>query len=306
MYKTVFFEISGKCNAICRWCTTGLANLKGENRPSRFIPTNKFDAAIDYLLENNIVDNSTIIHLYNWGEPLLHPQFHEIVDGLNQRCIKFGLSTNASVAISAQCKDEFRNLAWLRYSIPGFSQASYDKIHGFNFEEIKQNIKILQKEFTSAGYKGKPEVSFLVYQFNMNELQNAFTFFEPLGIKVFASYAYFNGFRMFQSYLDGTMPCEDTKKAKEELVLDFIEARKKERPTDYYCPQYSMLTIDEYCEVLTCCSVEKGMEGYSIGNLFELDFEQIHNNKLSQAVCATCESLKLDYIGHNPFVLHAR
>ena len=304
MYKRVLFEISGGCNAMCRWCVSGKINRGGVKTSSRMIPVNEFKAAIEYLIDNNIINDKNLkVSLFNWGEPFLHPKFHDIIEVLNQKQIMFGLSTNASITRLPYDKDEFKNLKHIRFSMPGFSQESYDRIHGFDFEEIKENIVCMTEGFKKAGFHRTAKVEFLAYQFNLGELEDAKAFFESHNIQVNASCAYFNGSKMMASYLKSTMPYEDLKKASEELLLFYFEKTLKQRPVDYRCPQYDSLVIDEFCNVLTCCCLDKDVEGYSIGNLFDMNYEQIREKKQSSPACVECRTLGVDYLGHNPLII---
>jgi MoaA/NifB/PqqE/SkfB family radical SAM enzyme len=137
MYKRVHFEISGVCNAQCPWC------VNGRNRPksytSRFIPPQEFQKAIDRLFEESLIDKNTIIRLFNYGEPLLHPSLQEIMKILVDYKLQYVFSTNASKFIAFN-HTLIENLQLFMISIPGFSQESYDKIHGFDFDEILKNI----------------------------------------------------------------------------------------------------------------------------------------------------------------------
>ena len=94
MYKTVYFEISGICNANCPWCVTGRGSSK--SYPSRFIPPAEFQNAIDYLFKESLIDSGSLINLYNYGEPLLHPYLSEILQILVDKKLKYTISTNAS------------------------------------------------------------------------------------------------------------------------------------------------------------------------------------------------------------------
>lgn len=60
--------------------------------------------------------------------------------------------------------------------MPGFSQESYDKIHGFNFEKIKENIKKYANDMELAGVKDKMWVAYHMYQFNLDEIYDAYVF----------------------------------------------------------------------------------------------------------------------------------
>lgn len=94
MYKLVYFEISGVCNARCPWCVQGNGRLKSYH--SRFIPPSEFEKAIGKLIDEAIIGPDSIVDLYNYGEPLLHPSLHEILRVLADNNVKFTISTNAS------------------------------------------------------------------------------------------------------------------------------------------------------------------------------------------------------------------
>jgi wyosine [tRNA(Phe)-imidazoG37] synthetase (radical SAM superfamily) len=74
-YDQVYFEISGVCNAKCRYCVTGRAN----HPAGGFIDTGHFQEALSILFKNKLVHNKTYFSLYNWGEPTLHPTFAKII-----------------------------------------------------------------------------------------------------------------------------------------------------------------------------------------------------------------------------------
>jgi sulfatase maturation enzyme AslB (radical SAM superfamily) len=76
MYTDVFFDIAGICNASCRYCVTGRTN----HPMGGLIDTKYLQQALDILFKNGLVNNKTCFHLYNWGEPTLHPEFGKIIN----------------------------------------------------------------------------------------------------------------------------------------------------------------------------------------------------------------------------------
>ena len=87
-----------------------------------------------------------------------------------------------------------------------------------------------------------------------------------------------------------------------DLFLHYVDELIARTPQDYQCPQFNILTIDEYCNVLTCCVLPKDHPEYSLGNLFTLSSDDIRKGKLSQNVCSECVKLGISYWVHNPWV----
>lgn len=299
MFKNVYFEISGICNAKCPWCITGIKNLKGAS-DGKFISIEEFERCIKYMLNNKIIGKNSTICLYNWGEPFLHPKLKDIIKILNSYDLRFGLSTNASYPIFFSEESILEKLSFICFSMPGFSQNSYDKIHGFNFQKIKENIKNIVCNFKNNGFVGEAYIAFHLYQFNRDEALLAKNFCEELNIKFNSSWAYFNGYSILKSYLDNSMDYHTLKKVSKELELFYIDELLNNKPINYKCPQWEVLTIDEECNVLTCCGVDRGLKDYSIGKISDLSYEDIIRLKKSKNICKECNNLGQSYLWHNP------
>lgn len=304
MFSTVYFEIAGKCNGMCPWCTTGSKNRNGRVKNSDFISLDKFKNAIKYMIDKEIISKNAVLNLFDWGEPFLHPDFEGIIKYLNEEGIFFSLSTNASIPRTLKDPNVLKNLKALTFSMPGFSQDSYDKIHGFDFEKITNNIKKIVNNFRECGFSGYTQIAFHAYQFNLKEIKLANEFARELDINILPYCAYFNGFEMYRKYLKSEMEYSQLYKASRELILYYIDEDLIRKPEGYKCPQITdILTIDENCNVLTCCAVEKGEEYYSIGNLFSLSSEDIRQLKNNQMICTECSKLGIDYLIHNIHII---
>ena len=305
MYNHVFFEISGVCNAKCKYCINGGKNsISGpyHRRGGGQIDVQEFDKAITYMYDSQIIGNSSLIWLYNWGEPFLHPKLKEIISVLKNKNLFFGLSTNASNPVYFNDSKCLSHLADIIFSMSGFSQQSYDRIHGFDFERIKSNIENMVMNYRENGFKGSVRIAYHIYQFNILEMSMAKDFAQKLNVAINFSAAYFNGYTMFRDYLMNNMGYANLKMACSELITYYINDILLKRPKDYVCPQWGGLTLDEYCNVLTCCCVDRLSENYSIGKLFELSPDDIKEKKLQQHICLECRQLGIDFLANNPLV----
>jgi len=280
MYDYVFFEISGFCNAKCPWCVNRRGNLKQYN--SRVIPPKEFEKAIDYMIEESLIHDRSLLNLYNFGEPLMHPCLNEILHILADRNLCYTISTNAFNYTDLDEKS-VKNLKKFFISIPGFSQKSYDKIHGFDIKKILVNV-----DRWISHFREKIQIQYHVYQFNLDEIGAASAYFKQKGVNFFPYLAYINDYQLAKSYLDRTLPQKMLDKALKELILNHVEEQLMQIPGSYTCPQHSILTIDEYCNVLTCCLLSKADPDYSIGSLFALSKEDIEEKKVNQRICIEC------------------
>ena len=299
MFKTVYFEISGICNAHCKWCATGRSNLDRHmnTQPSSFISPSDFERAICYLKFNKLIFSDVVFALYNWGEPLLHPSLNEIVNILNSYNMRYSLSTNASAYRPYDGDIDFSNLDSIIISMPGFSQKSYDRIHGFNFESIKTNIVRMLSYLRHNGFHGNALISYHLYQFSLSEIDDVLQFCRENGILLIPNYAYFASMSLYKEYLELHMDQKILREASQDLFLFYLDDHIKERPIEYACPQISeVLAIDEFCNVLTCCCIEKGHQDYSFGKLFEMTADEIYMKKRSQDFCTECQRLSLDWL----------
>jgi len=308
MYGNIFFEISGICNAKCPWCITKSPFVESKHpiyqvtpEKARFIPVEIFERAINRLIDIGIIGPTTCIHLYNWGEPLLHPQFEDILTVLYKKDLAIAISTNASKLVEV-APHLLAHLKQFTISMPGFNQAAYDRIHGFQFDKIWHNIDALLTTFKSADII---RIAYHVYQFNIGEIKAAKQFCLEKGVE-FSPYAAFPvDYNLSLAYLNDALSYETLKKLSKDLLLYYIDEKVAAAPTDYICPQHdNYLTIDEYCNILTCCVVTKEHpDYYAIGSLFDLSYDEMRKQKVSQAICKECLQSGLAYWVHNPLIL---
>lgn len=246
-YKDVFIDIINVCNARCPYCLTGAKNRSGENKSIKSLPmdTQYFCQIMDHLLKNRIIVPNAWIGLYNWYEPMLNPYLPEIIQAAKDRNLEIGLSTNASVLPDLNQLGQCEHITEIIYSMCGFSQQSYDKIHGLCFKTITDNIRTSLSAFRKHGFQGSPYIHFHVYQFNINEVHKAKKFADSINLPIKFTYAYFNNDE-FRPYLDGTMTSERLKEVSKDLFFCYLDDLFDH--IDYYDAQFkeeASLTISE-------------------------------------------------------------
>jgi MoaA/NifB/PqqE/SkfB family radical SAM enzyme len=295
-YMYIGIEISAACNAKCPWCFAIKASDEGKLSQNDFMNFDTFRSVIERIGKMGFLQKDIIINLYAIGEPFLNRDILKITGYLDKKNLRYAISTNASIPLLFKGeKNILRNLSNLIISLPGFSQESYNRVHGFRFNKIQENIVRLVKNLRRNGFKGDARLVYHVYQFNLGELYKAKKFAQEINIDFYPYYAILYEYRHVRDYLIGTLPYDLLQKASKELFLANIEKTILSRPPDYVCDFFNMLLIDIDANLKTCCQIRKGDPGYSFGNIFNLSAEEIIKKRAAQLICEECQKLGLDY-----------
>ena len=289
IFPRVAIDISGFCNAKCKYCVTGRKNRERYNIDgSKYMDFDLFTQIYEHLISKKIIIPETEIMLYNWGEPLINPDYINIIEYLADKKQKYSVSTNASAAPMTQKKKENKKCTAFVMSMPGFSQQSYDKIHRFNFEVIKNNIEKLTKNLYECDFEGDGSISWHIYKFNLNEMEYGRKFAEALNLRFDAYYPYFNGLSMAQEFFSGKMISKQAD-IENELILDHVNGILEKRPTDYKCFLENILSIDYRGNLVLCCASDEECENFEWMTIFDVSsLGQMMNIRKNMLQCNTC------------------
>jgi MoaA/NifB/PqqE/SkfB family radical SAM enzyme len=254
-----------------------------------FLSSENFSDGLIFLRDKGVIDpKSTHMGLYSWGEPFLHPQFEEMMDVVSDLHFGYSLSTNASV-VKEIPRLALLKLMEIKFSMPGFSQTSYDKQHGFNFETICRNI------IDTVNYIRwfTPSVSFSlvfqVYESNKHEMYEAQSFSNKLGMHFQPIWAHLTGL---------TMPTMGPPQPND-FCVDVWDEIKRQQPPNWLCMQYDILVLDEYSNVVQCCVSERSIPSYVLGNIKEIDFENLRHLRESNPMCKQCIESGTGFLAHH-------
>lgn len=299
VYTNIIIDISGFCNARCKWCVTGNKNRKEGIPKPKYMSYELFIKVYEHLYQNQIIEKFTEITLYNWGEPFLNPDYLKIIEYLSQKEHPFSVSTNASVLQYANNPNAYKYCTSFIFSMPGFSQSSYDKIHGFNFTKIKQNIINLNNNINSCGFVGNGIIAYHVYHFNLHEISMANEFANSLNYTFNPYYAYFNGNSMMETYLKGNMEDTMLKEAQSEIFLAHVPDFISKASSDTHCFFEHQLAIDCDGNLVLCCAADSACNNYTWGNICEINsFEILKEKRQLMLKCDTCNKCRKLGISH--------
>lgn len=128
--RDVHLELTNICNLACLMCPVATTMKRKKT-------------AMEFALIKKIVEENPQVKCYglnNWGEPLLHPQFNEIIEYLDKNNKKFYFATNAVLLESEIAKRLVNsNLTAIYFSIDA-TGVDYEKIRGGSYQKVKNNI----------------------------------------------------------------------------------------------------------------------------------------------------------------------
>jgi Radical SAM superfamily/Iron-sulfur cluster-binding domain len=127
-------------------------------------------------------------HLFNWGEPLLHPQIAEMVKMFHVRRIFTAISSNLNAGRKKVLEDLCDSgLDHLAVSISGASQDIYEQYH-----RTGKLAVVLENTLHLADYKKRKRIrnpviewKFLAFRHNLHQVESARKLARELGVDVF-------------------------------------------------------------------------------------------------------------------------
>ena len=131
----LYIEITNFCNLDCVMCPTGLHVLE---RAEGRMEMDLFRQIIDEMAPHV---KTTTLHI--WGEPLIHPNFIEMVRYAREAGIEVATSTNATILTEERARGLIEaGLSEIYLCLDGMDAETYEAIRRkADFEETKANIE---------------------------------------------------------------------------------------------------------------------------------------------------------------------
>lgn len=278
--------ISGGCNHRCIFCAVDYMEYK-----PRFIDEKILIKNLKIMGQKGL---KSIIYAGE-GEPMCHPMAPEIINFTKKSGIDAAMSTNGVLFTENKVEKCLKSLTWVRYSIAGATDETYEKIHQCHKGDLQKVLNNMQ-----AAVKVKKDnklnttlgAQLLLLPENKNEIIMLAKKIREIGFDYYT-----------------VKPFSQHPSSKAKLQVDYSEAeeigtRLRELQTENFKIYFRSQSIENLgmekryhdCEGLHFmaymdsagdvfpCIVYMGQDEYIYGNIYKEDFDSIWESERAQAI----------------------
>jgi pyruvate-formate lyase-activating enzyme len=175
-------EPTNVCNLRCPYCQTGAGRL---GRRAALMPLEPYLKGLD-----EIGDYLLLVEVFNWGEPMLHPELPAIVAAASARGIATRVNTNLSIPFTSDDAERLveSGLTDLFVSVDGATQEVYERYRvGGDLARVVQNCRLVAEAKRRLG-RDSPQLTlqFLEFPCNVEERDAMRRLAAELGMRLFA------------------------------------------------------------------------------------------------------------------------
>lgn len=283
-----YIDIISTCNLRCPSCPVG--NTPEVKNPQGIMSPEMLERILQKAVQECLVTN---VGLYNWAEPLLHPQLPEMIRVVN----KFGL--NCDISTNLNNIDNLEDIlmekpASVRISLSGFTQKNYGATHRRgDIERVKRNMIRLAEIKAATMVETRVTVAFHRYLSNLDDELPMKIFSEQLGFEFYPMWAVWLPLEKVLTTLGeegfGTIGCDD-KLVINNLALPLIgalEAAQFNKNLHCYL-QESVVVLDVLGRVQLCCGVYDSNR-FSVSSYLDTPISEIQAIRSVHSVCNKCK-----------------
>jgi MoaA/NifB/PqqE/SkfB family radical SAM enzyme len=288
---TYWVDIVGACNLRCPSCPRG--NFTADDVSDAAPPA----GLMDFDLFKKIIQRiktagpslNPQVHLYNWGEPLLHPEVAKFVKHTLDQGVYCGLSANLNY--DRTLKDVVKaGPDFFRVSLSGFNQEVYGQTHRRgDIERVKANMRKLRQYMDEFGKNIYVEVNYHVYRHNAGrDLEQMIELCNELKFNIGPVWAVYLPIEKNLELLKGNVSPADQKLV-DLYVIKPDQAMALGMPHRHMeCGVREHATVINYDgTVALCCNVfDKG--NYIAESFLGLDHDELQKRKHEHPLCGPC------------------
>ncbi len=285
--RELLVDVVGACNLRCPSCP--VANV-GQVNPGGRIDTALFERIIAKAAREYGIYS---VSLFNWAEPLLHPDIAKLVGIVKAHGLPCGLSSNLNYLRNPReilgAQPDF-----FRISVSGFGQEVYGRTHvRGDVERVKTNMADLARVRRELGdCRTKIEVYYHKYMHNLADIRPMRDYAQSLGFTWLENWAYYMPVEKAIELARGGISLEEKSFVEAEFALPIVEALRVARTLrNEPCPLSArQLVLDVQGDVQLCCAVYDSRR-VRLGSFLEMSPSEISAAKAEHAMCSTCMEL---------------
>jgi len=235
----------------------------------------------------------SLIDLYNWSEPFLHPRLAEMIRVVKRHGLAVNISSNLNISrnmdkVLAMEPREFK------VSVSGFDQENYGKTHKRGqIDRVKANMARLADLKTRLGSSTKLKVGFHRYLGNHEDEAKMKAYAEGLGFSFETTWAFFMPAEKYVALGQGGLRDERLNDADREIIdrlaldpLQAIEIAKKHKNQPCRLLTRSV-SLTHTGDVTLCCSTYD-TNRFVVGNFVDEPFDALQKLREQHRFCREC------------------
>lgn len=285
-------DVVGTCNLRCPTCPVG--NFKAADRPKGFMEPALFERILDKIVAERVAERPDI-WLYNWGEPLLHPELPAMIGAVKQRGLRCLLSSNLNIEqglreVVRAAPDD------LKVSLSGFDAASYARTHARgHLALVKSNLYRLRHYLDRYRVGTRVWVGHHLYRDTVGQVESVAALCRELGFEHHPMAAFYMPLERLVEALDGRAPPDPTLDLLIEHPTRYVDRIRQRRSERHDCElRANQTVINHDGTVALCCTV------YDKPNMLGLSFvdtphAELERAKYAHPYCSTCMSRGVSY-----------
>jgi MoaA/NifB/PqqE/SkfB family radical SAM enzyme len=295
-------DILGSCNLSCASCPH---SIEENNVPKGSMTLDTFEKVFEKVTSES--NELTHVSLYSWGEPLIHPYLHQIVDIVHDKNIAVALSSNLSLNLDSKFEKLIKsNPDYLKISLSGYYPEAYNATHqGGDITLVKSNLYKLRYLIDKYKATTLVDINYHLYRDNSGKnLDKMQALADELGFILSKTYALIMPLERVLNHLDGK-PDYWTKKLEDNLLVSIdegIKASSDVKLSSNSCPfRENQININADLTVPVCCTTFFRDETIVSKNYLADDINEINHNKSKISLCDRCmrENLPQYNLGFN-------
>ena len=289
-------DVVGTCNLRCPTCPVG--NFQAADRPKGFMPVSLFEQILDKIVAERVAPRPEV-WLFNWGEPLLHPELAALVTATRERGLSCQLSTNLNVHRGLRELARAKPDA-LKISLSGFTPERYARTHARgNLRLVKANMHLLRYWLDEERATTRVWVGHHIYKGAEAEVPAVKALCDELGFEHHPIAAFYQPLERLVELLEG--------RGRPDPVLDelieppqvYLARNQATRSQRHDCElRFNQTAINHDGSVALCCSV------YDKPNMLGMDFlatphAELEAAKYRHPFCGKCMGHGMAYGVHD-------
>lgn len=298
-------DVSGACNLRCPSCPVGnfvQGDFSDQKRTKGFMSLDLFRQVLDRIKRDNI-GQSTLIVLYNWGEPLIHPEIATIIRMIREYGFNPAVSSNLNTDINLKAVVK-ENPGYFRVSLSGYQQSVYERTHrNGQINLVLSNMYRLRHYMDTLGVQFFVEVYYHIYHHNCgDDIVHIKMLSDKLGFRFNTQFAYFMPLDKVLKYLAGEALSAEDRQLVDNLLVKPEEQSQIAIPFARFAPDCTlrrdMIPINWDGTVPLCCNVFDYQ--YNVApDFLAISHDELQARRYAHPLCGPCMSQGLHIMGEN-------